>query len=333
MLNTYEEWKDIPDWPGYQLSSLGQVRSSRPVGQGNAKNPTSHKKWRVINGSVDKDGYRKFIATRDQHPTRANIRISATVATLFHGPRPEGYVVSHLNGNRQDDRACNLIWKIPGNTLEHVRQEFEKGFVRGNINECWLFVKGSLENSGHRKINTGKVFKTKSTFVHRLSLILEGIIIPDNAEVCHTCDVPNCVNPNYLYVGDKRSNMDDMIRRGRRQGENNHRCKLSDSDILSIRWLFSKGFSQKDICFLFNCNGSTVSRIVRGERRDPNLTSIERNKLRITLSKGKEGKWETKRKVAIWLKSIEMSSSDIATVLDCDRTSVNRWIRDTIAPA
>lgn len=37
-------------------------------------------------------------------------------------------------------------------------------------------------------------------------------------EACHHCDNPICVNPRHLYVGDRKSNMQDMWRRGRAGG-------------------------------------------------------------------------------------------------------------------
>jgi hypothetical protein len=40
--------------------------------------------------------------------------------------------------------------------------------------------------------------------------------IPKGMEVCHTCDVPDCINPEHLFLGTKSENMQDMIAKGRK---------------------------------------------------------------------------------------------------------------------
>lgn len=40
-------------------------------------------------------------------------KVATLVCTVFHGPRPTGHEVAHLNGNPLDNRAENLAWKTP----------------------------------------------------------------------------------------------------------------------------------------------------------------------------------------------------------------------------
>ena len=42
-----------------------------------------------------------------------------------------------------------------------------------------------------------------------------GRDIKPNHFACHTCDTPNCIEPEHLYEGTNRQNVQDMIRRGR----------------------------------------------------------------------------------------------------------------------
>lgn len=42
--------------------------------------------------------------------------------------------------------------------------------------------------------------------------------VPDGKELCHKCDVRECVNPDHLYLGTRQDNMTDMARRERGKG-------------------------------------------------------------------------------------------------------------------
>ena len=63
----------------------------------------------VINGGVGKDGYRKFVLI-DDDGKRRYIRRASLVCEAFHGPRPSGFVVRHLDGSKTNDTASNLRW-------------------------------------------------------------------------------------------------------------------------------------------------------------------------------------------------------------------------------
>ena len=54
--------------------------------------------------------------------------------------------------------------------------------------------------------------------------------------VLHTCDNPWCVNPDHLWLGTNRDNMDDKVAKGRHNhGETHGRAKLTDDLVLEIR--------------------------------------------------------------------------------------------------
>ena len=50
------------------------------------------------------------------------LRVAVLVCTAFHGERPDGLTVSHLNGDVQDNRAENLAWETMKENLARRHQ-------------------------------------------------------------------------------------------------------------------------------------------------------------------------------------------------------------------
>lgn len=76
---------------------------------------------------------------------------------------------------------------------------------------CWLFL-GQLYRNGYGKINVAK----KTTSAHRVSYeTFKGEI--GELWVLHKCDTPCCINPDHLFLGTRQDNVDDMMRKGRKQ--------------------------------------------------------------------------------------------------------------------
>lgn len=83
---------NIEGQPGYYVSRDGWIWSNRAN--------------RVIVGTLcGQMGYRAI-----QFPDGSRRYIHEIVCTTFHGPRPDGQQVRHLNGDRSDNRADNLAW-------------------------------------------------------------------------------------------------------------------------------------------------------------------------------------------------------------------------------
>jgi len=84
--------RPIPSAPGYAVTADGEVyRDGAPV-----------------RCSLTSKGYRKL--TIRTLSGRQTVRVSGVVCAAYHGERPPGHEVRHLNGRRDDDRADNLAW-------------------------------------------------------------------------------------------------------------------------------------------------------------------------------------------------------------------------------
>ena len=97
----------VPGFPGYWATSDGRIYSERTS---QFMTPSPHPAGHMTVSAVREDG------------KRTGIKVHHMVAAAFHGPRPKGKVVRHLNGKPSDNRAENLAYGTPSeNQLDSVR--------------------------------------------------------------------------------------------------------------------------------------------------------------------------------------------------------------------
>lgn len=80
-------------------------------------------------------------------------------------------------------------------------------------NGCWRWV-GYKSKMGYGYIK----YMGKTTTAHRAAYMALVGDFDTSLEVCHACDVPDCVNPNHLFLGTHYENMKDMQKKGRAAG-------------------------------------------------------------------------------------------------------------------
>jgi hypothetical protein len=61
-------------------------------------------------------------------------------------------------------------------------------------------------------------------YAHRLAWEKANGPIPAGMYVCHTCDVPACVNVEHLFLGTQSDNMKDMAAKGRHHNLRKTHC-------------------------------------------------------------------------------------------------------------
>ncbi len=94
----------IPGWPGYFATGDGDIFSTRNHGRHYGKS----KKLKRLRPSPDKNGYLGLTLCKDKK--RHDCQVHLLILLTFNGPRPVGLQARHLNGQNQDNRACNLKW-------------------------------------------------------------------------------------------------------------------------------------------------------------------------------------------------------------------------------
>jgi hypothetical protein len=113
----------------------------------------------------------------------------------------------------------------------------------------------------------------KMRYAHRVSAFWAGIIsdLDDGSVVCHSCDNPSCVNPDHLWRGTQKQNLQDMVLKGRKvtpcqEGEGNHNSKLTEDDVRYIKAFLAAGAQQKLIAKQFGVSYSAVQAIKKDRR-------------------------------------------------------------------
>ena len=77
---------------------------------------------------------------------------------------------------------------------------------------CWLWT-GRYQTFGYGDIQLYR--NAPHISAHRASWSIHSGDIPDGMCVCHKCDVPECVNPDHLFLGSQQDNMLDAHKKGR----------------------------------------------------------------------------------------------------------------------
>ncbi|PCI04596.1 MAG: hypothetical protein COB78_09905 [Hyphomicrobiales bacterium] len=94
----------------------------------------------------------------------------------------------------------------------HIR--FWKYVKKSTGNKCWAWT-GATDQHGYGKIGVGRRIPKQDLKAHRLSYEMRFGPIQNGNVICHACDNPNCVNPNHLFEGTQKDNMQDASRKGR----------------------------------------------------------------------------------------------------------------------
>lgn len=73
---------------------------------------------------------------------------------------------------------------------------------------------------------------------HRVAWHIAYGPIPAGLAVCHKCDVPNCINPQHLFLGTNADNVADKVAKGRAtapRGSSHYRARLTEAQVAAIR--------------------------------------------------------------------------------------------------
>ena len=151
-----------------------------------------------------------------------------------------------------------------------LEERFWEKVEKGKENECWEWQ--GARSVGYGTIGSGgkngNILKA-----HRVSWEIHNGKIPKGSHygttcILHRCDNPPCVNPNHLFLGTHKENMNDRDKKGRAadtRGNNNGSAKLTEEVVKILRALYKN----RDITYVelgkeFGIHKVTVRKAVTG---------------------------------------------------------------------
>jgi hypothetical protein len=107
------EWRPIPDWPAYEVSSDGRVRRVRQ-----SKGALSGRVLRPLLNK--KTGYISVCLCERPRSNRIDVHRLVALAFIGHPPSPR-HLVAHNDGDRINNTASNLRWATQAENLRDCR--------------------------------------------------------------------------------------------------------------------------------------------------------------------------------------------------------------------
>lgn len=127
------------------------------------------------------------------------------------------------------------------------------------VTECGCIVwLGSTNRKGYGLVH----YHGKTQIASRVVWRTERGPIPRGLMVCHTCDIPACINVGHMFLGTSKDNVADSMRKGRwiaRRGN-------PVSAALAAAILASSG-GDREVALKLNTSRGTVWRVRRDQRK------------------------------------------------------------------
>jgi len=167
-LNTPEEiWKAIPDFPGYEVSDQGGVRSYRLTGKRTHK-LANHPK--ILRPLWSQDGYKRAALSKDGKLHYFSVH--RLVLEAFVGPCPPGMQACHNDGKPINCYVNNLRWDTIKNNHndkhKHGTVIYGERNGRVKLTENQIIEIRKLATQGYSTIELGEMFSVTHQNINRI---------------------------------------------------------------------------------------------------------------------------------------------------------------------
>ena len=152
-----EIWKNIEGYEGiYQVSSFGRLKSLKRKSVPND---------RILNGTVDKDGYKR-VKLKCLHKKEKKMAAHRLVALAFILNPFKKAEVNHINGIKDDNRSVNLEWCTGKENNMHALQT---GLVHCKLNAKQVAnIRNIYLNKEMKQVEIAKMFNVAKSTISQI---------------------------------------------------------------------------------------------------------------------------------------------------------------------
>lgn len=129
---------------------------------------------------------------------------------------------------------------------------------------CWLWTASSMDTSGHGQFTVRRDGKQFHLYAHRVVWELTRGPIPAGLVICHSCDIPPCVNPDHLFIGTQADNLADARLKGRLREYLPRTFKFTPDERLRIFQLPARRGLVTELAKQYGVTKTAISRIRAG---------------------------------------------------------------------
>jgi hypothetical protein len=155
---------------------------------------------------------------------------------------------STIQPNRSDEKGvlpCESLVRLQG----YGKRPKRAAYVVDDATGCWLW-QGAINNRGYGLAWDGE----KMTTAHRMMYLRYRGEVSQGFQLDHKCRNRKCCNPDHLEAVEPSVN-----------SSRGSKAKLTDHDVLMIRYLHAEGDSTRSIAQRYSITPSYATRLFRGD--------------------------------------------------------------------
>ncbi len=151
----------------------------------------------------------------------------------------------------------------------YIREEpldiFYSNIKKDQATGCWNWTSRIFVPGGYGQFKCTSMRKMAFP-AHRAAWMLLVGEIPKGLFVCHKCDNRLCCNPDHLFLGICKENMEDCVAKGRTdKGEDRHNAVLTEWAVQEMRRIRAeRGTSYRKLAKMFGVCATNCHIVVNG---------------------------------------------------------------------